>query len=148
MKTPSNRLLVSLSLADLLMMSKSWVLVINMWNNGPVLGLPGKELILTCFITCLLVSCAFIRLLGPLFYSNYCVLCYLFRVPFLCKCSLCSFWVFCLMFFFLVHCSLLLFTVPFSCLWYFLLFSVLSLVQCSFLLFSVPFSFFVFLSFV
>ena len=85
MKTPSNRLLVSLSLADLLMMSKSWVLVINMWNNGPVLGLPGKELILTCFITCLLVSCAFIRLLGPLFYSNYCVLCYLFRVPFSCK---------------------------------------------------------------
>ena len=135
MKTPSNRLLVSLSLADLLMMSKSWVLVINMWNNGPVLGLPGKELILTCFITCLLVSCAFIRLLGPLFYSNYCVLCYLFRVPFLCK----MFFMFvlsflfnvlfsCSLFFTLVHCS-------------FLLFVVLSIVQC-------PFSCSVFLSLV
>jgi hypothetical protein len=43
MKTPSNRLLISLSLADLLMMSKSWVLVINMWNNGPFLGLPGTS---------------------------------------------------------------------------------------------------------
>jgi hypothetical protein len=44
MKTPSNRLLISLSLADLMMMTKSWVLVINMWHNGPFLGLPGKDI--------------------------------------------------------------------------------------------------------
>ena len=105
--------------------SSSHVLLLAYWYHVPsygCLGLCSKVIIAFC-VTCL----EFLSYV---------------------KCSLCSFWVFCLMFFFLVHCSLLLFTVPFSCLWYFLLFSVLSLVQCSFLLFSVPFSFFVFLSFV
>ena len=43
LRTPSNRLLISLTMADILMMSKSWVLVVNAWYNGPVLGMPGNN---------------------------------------------------------------------------------------------------------
>ncbi|XP_023340528.1 opsin, ultraviolet-sensitive [Eurytemora carolleeae] len=41
LRTPSNRLLISLAMADLLMMFKSWVLIINAWENGPFLGMLG-----------------------------------------------------------------------------------------------------------
>ena len=42
LRTPSNRLLLSLTLSDLLMMSKSWILIVNAWENGPVLGILGR----------------------------------------------------------------------------------------------------------
>ena len=42
LRTPSNMLVINLSTANFLMHSKSWVLIVNSIDGGPLLGDIGK----------------------------------------------------------------------------------------------------------
>ncbi len=42
LRTPTNKLVLSLVAADCLMMTKSWILVINGFAGGPLLGTAGE----------------------------------------------------------------------------------------------------------
>ena len=45
LRTPSNHLVINLAVADFLMHSKSWVLIVNSIDGGPLLGDIGKSIL-------------------------------------------------------------------------------------------------------
>ena len=47
LRTPSNMLVINLSIANFLMHSKSWVLIVNSIDGGPLLGEIGKWIFIT-----------------------------------------------------------------------------------------------------
>jgi hypothetical protein len=42
-RTPGNKLVINLALSDIIMHMKSWVLIINGFHGGPMLGGVGKS---------------------------------------------------------------------------------------------------------
>ena len=45
LRTPTNKLVLSLIVSDSIMMTKSWILVINAMAGGPIMGNTGEECI-------------------------------------------------------------------------------------------------------
>ena len=43
LRTPGNKLVINLALANLIMHAKSWVLIVNGFYGGPVLGELGEK---------------------------------------------------------------------------------------------------------